>query len=449
METQLSLGQEVLITIKTIGIDGEGIGFYKRQAVFVDGVIPPEEVVVRIVDLKKGYAVGEALHIKKKAYYRRKPFCRHYGVCGGCQLQHVAYDEQLRLKKELLEQTFRRYIGKDFDIDIEQFEPARFIRHYRYKAQMPVKNIKEGVVTGLYKKDSQTLIPILDCPVHHPKINETNRGVIDILRRHDIRAFDSVRMRGMLRYLVTRVGRSKGEIQVTLVVTIFNKALKKAAQDILALPDVVSVAISKNHDVKNREVFGKTYEVLAGKETIEEHIGDMLFALNPKAFFQLNPHEAERMYAYIQKKLPRVGSMLDLYTGSGAMALYFSRGVEKMHGVDNDEASIKSAMENQRINGVGHVSFSQSKTADYLKSLKPADYDCVIFDPPRKGLDKQTIDQLLNKAPLYLAYVSCNPSTLVKNLQRLRKTHRIVHVKPFDLFPQTSHIETFVLLEKR
>ncbi|MFP4078007.1 MAG: class I SAM-dependent RNA methyltransferase, partial [Candidatus Izemoplasmataceae bacterium] len=222
MESPLKVNQEVLITIKNIGINGEGIGYYKRQAVFVDGAIPPEEVVIRITDIKERHAVGDIVRIKKKAYYRTRPFCKHYDLCGGCQLQHVAYEEQQRLKEDLLRQSFERYTRLDLGaVDFLPFNPIIRPKRYRQKAQMPVRNTPDGLTTGLYRRRSNKLVDVLDCPVQDERINRVNQEVLKICDKYDIYAFDPKKMRGMLRYLVVRRSEATGEMQVTLVITIF------------------------------------------------------------------------------------------------------------------------------------------------------------------------------------------------------------------------------------
>ncbi len=450
MESQLEIGQEVLVTIKSIGINGEGVGFYKRQVVFVTDAIPPEQVVVRVVDLKKGYAVGEPVRFKKHAYYRRRPFCRHYGTCGGCQLQHADYEEQLRLKQELLKQTIERYADlQPGDYRLHRYEPPLNPRAYRHKAQMPVENTSDGLQTGLYARGGKEFVPVAACPVQHPRINETNQAVLEILDRYRVYAFDPSRMRGMLRYIVTRIGSSRDEIQVTLVVTLFNKFLHKVAREILELPNVVGVAVSKNHDAANPNVFGETYEVLAGREVIDERLGGVRYALNPKAFFQLNPLEAKRMYDYVGSLLPRGESLLDLHTGSGGMALYFADRFKQVVGIDSDPSSISSAEANARANGMEGATFRVFDAGRYLKRTPGASFDVVVMDPPRSGLDRETISGLLASPPQTLIYVSCNPSTLAKDLGRLKKQFCIESIKPFDMFPQTSQVESVTHLSRR
>ena len=454
MESPLEKHQEVLITIKTIGINGEGIGYYKRQAVFVEGAVPPEEVVIRITDIKQRHAVGEIVRVKKKAYYRTRPFCKHYDVCGGCQLQHVEYEEQQRLKEDLLKQSFDRYTKIDKGaVDFHPFNPVIRPSRYRQKAQMPVRNTPSGLTTGLYRRNSNKLVDVLDCPVQDEHINRTNQEVLKICDKYDIFAFDPKKMRGMLRYLVTRRSEATGEMQVTLVITIFNHVLKKAAQEILELPEVSSVAISKNHDAKNPHIFGETFEVLAGKQSIPERLGDVTYWLNPKAFFQLNPTEAQSMYEYVKTLFnhKKESKLIDLYTGSGGMALYFAKDFKKVVGVDRDSASIDSAKRNRDYNHLKHVSFYQGDAYNALLDLekKGETFDVAVFDPARTGLADNLIRHLIKHPLDKLVYVSCNPSTLAKDIDKLSKRYRVVSVKPFDMFPQTSHIESVTLLEAR
>ncbi|MGM0435763.1 MAG: 23S rRNA (uracil(1939)-C(5))-methyltransferase RlmD [Bacillota bacterium] len=452
MESPLELNQEVLITIKKIGINGEGIGYYKRQAVFVEGTIPPEEVVIRISDIKDRHAIGELIRVKKKSFYRTRPFCKHYDVCGGCQLQHVKYEEQQRLKEDLLRQSFERYTKLDMgSVDFLPFNPIARPQRYRQKAQMPVRNTEDGLKTGLYRRNSHKLVDVLDCPVQDQRINRVNQEVLKICDKHKLYAFDPAKMRGLLRYLVTRRSEATGEMQVTLVITIFNKALKSAAKEIMALENVVSVAISKNHDAKNPHIFGDTYEILEGKESIPEKMGDITYWLNPKAFFQLNPTEAQSMYEYVRTlfDFSKEKSMVDLYTGSGGMALYFADKFKHVSGIDSSSDSILSATRNRDYNKLSNVDFYEGDAHDVLQKLNKEGkkFDVAVFDPSRTGLSSSMIRHLLKHPMKKLIYVSCNPSTLAKDINQLSQKYRLVSSKPFDMFPNTSHVESVNLLE--
>lgn len=452
MEVLLQKDQEVLITIKRLGINGEGIGYYKRLAVFVDGVLPPEQVVVKITAVNRGHAIGEAIRVKVKADKRVKPFCPHFGVCGGCQIQHIAYNEQLNLKSEMLAQTFERYSGLDLSkVKFNDMIGMDDNKHYRFKAQMPVRNGKQGVVTGLYKKESNDLVDISDCPVQDENINRVNQKITEICDSYEIFAFDPLTMRGLLRYVVVRASSFSHEIQVTLVVTIYNKALKDAAQDIIKIPGVVSVGISKNRDVKNHEIFGDEVEILEGETTITEGIGDVRYALKPKAFYQLNPKQAIKLYEEIKRHLDfSVDKVIvDAYAGSGAISLFLAPFAEKILGIDISKESIYSAKHNIKLNKVENVTFEEGSVEKVLSDYYSNGFapNTIIFDPPRSGLDEATLKLLLTHKVDKLIYVSCNPSTLAKNLKTLSRGYDLVEVTPFDMFPHTAHIESINVLK--
>jgi 23S rRNA (uracil-5-)-methyltransferase RumA len=454
MSVELKENQTILLTIKRLGINGEGIGYYKRLAVFVPGAIPPEEVLVKITKVTPKYAYGEIKKIRIKAAKRVQPFCKHFGTCGGCQIQHIEYQEQLALKEEMLQQTIERYSGVNIsDITWNDMVGMNTPRHYRHKAQMPVENTKYGLTTGLYKVNSNDLVPIVDCPVQSEYINIINRKVLEICDKHEIYAFDPKSMQGLLRYIVTRESHHTGEIQVTLVITIFNKALHLVAKEIMEIPQVVSVGISKNHDVKNIEVFGEDVEILAGKNHITEGIKNIKYDLKPKAFYQLNPSQAIKLYETVKSLLDfKVDkTIIDAYSGAGAITMYLAEDAEKVVGIDSSKESIYSALHNKKINQLDNVDFVLGETKSVLPRLydKSIEPDVVIFDPPRSGLDKMTLDVLTRKPINKLVYVSCNPSTLSKNLKVLSKKYNVKSITPFDMFPHTSHIESVTLLTRK
>jgi len=454
MEALLQLNQEVLITIKRLGINGEGIGYYKKQAVFVDGAFPPEQVVIEIIEVNKNYCKGAIVRIKVKSPKRVAPFCKHYEECGGCQIQHIEYSEQLLLKEEMLIQAFDRYTNLDLDtIKFNKMIGMNNPKHYRYKAQMPVKNTEYGVTTGLYKMQSNVLVPIIECPVQDESINRVNREILEICDKYDIRAFDPSTMRGLLRYVVVRASNFNEEVQVTLVITIYNKALKDAAKEIIKIPGVVSVGISKNKDAKNIEIFGEEVELLEGKEALTEGIGDIRYELKPKSFYQLNPQQAIKLYSEVKKLLDfevdRV--LVDAYSGSGAISMYLAPYAKRILGIDISKESTYSARHNKKVNKFDNVVFELGEVKDVLPKYYSKNFipDAIIFDPPRSGIDEKTLD-LLNRKPVKkIIYISCNPSTLTKNIKVLSKKYNVISVTPLDMFPHTSHIESITLLRKK
>ncbi|MFK5883152.1 MAG: 23S rRNA (uracil(1939)-C(5))-methyltransferase RlmD, partial [Candidatus Izemoplasma sp.] len=378
----------------------------------------------------------------------------YYGECGGCQIQHIIYKEQLRLKVEMLKQSILRYTSYDLkDIKFHDMIGMEKPMNYRNKSQMPVRNTEEGMISGLYKKGSNELVSIDNCPIQNEAINRVNKAVVKIMDKYEIFAFDPSTMRGMLRYIVTRVSEYSGEIQVTLVVTIYNRALQPAAKEILELSDVVSVAISKNRDAKNVEIFGEEVEVLEGKNTITEGIGNIRYDITPKAFYQLNPKQAEKLYQEVEKHLDFKTDkvIIDAYSGSGAVSMFLANKVEKVLGIDMSKESIYSALHNAKVNKFTNTQFEIGQVNEVLSKYmdKKFNPDVIIFDPPRSGIDYNTIDMLLSKTVKKIIYISCNPSTLAKNINSLSKKYVVDSITPLDMFPHTSHIESITVLRLR
>jgi len=439
-----------LITVKKLGINGEGIGYYKKQPVFIDGALPGEEVIAEITHKAERFMRAKTVRIKKKSPDRTVPFCPIFHQCGGCQIQHLSVNAQHQEKKHLVVESLAKYAnltlapGTLLPVD-KGFKD----RYYRHKAQMPLVNTKDGIMTALYEKDSRKAVPMKTCPVHHPAINRVNQAVIKILNDSDLDVFDATLRKGLLRTLVTRVSSFDESVQVTLVVTIYNHSLREVANRIQAIDGVKSVAISKNYDVTTHEIMGETSEVLAGDDTIIEANGSLKFKLHPKSFYQLNPPVAHAMYDYVASLLTTEKTGIDLYTGSGTLALRLAKQLTKMTGVDLSEDSIKSAKANALTNDLKHVVFLKDKAADGLKYLlKKETPDLITFDPPRSGLDEKTLKMVAQSGVETLIYISCNPSTLGKNLNVLKKHYRIKSIKIYDMFPHTSHVESVVVLKR-
>ncbi len=453
MESQLKLNQEVLITIKSIGIDGEGVGFYKRQAVFVKGAVPPEEVVIKITKLNKGHAIGEIVRIKKKSYYRRPPLSKKLENTSGFELQHVLYEEQQRLKEGLLKQSFERFTDIDLtSIKIHHFNPIVKPLYYQKQTNQYVLNTKkDGLMSALLSIDGKSLNEVSDNPLYDKDLNALNKEILSICDDHEIYAFDDKTKRGLLRRLVSRKSHFNGEIQVTLVVTIFNKVLKDAAKAMLDLPGVSSVAISKNHDAKNKNTFGDTYEILEGKGLITEKLGDITYQLTPVDRFPVNPSEAENMYEYIStllKDRPNE-SMVNFYAKSGTLGLYQANTFKQVTLVESDKTLLNSAEYSSKENNFNHLKFINDLSPKALQSFnaKNIRFDVGILSPSKQGLNQAMIKHLKQSQIKMLIYVSKNPSTLAKDINHLTAKYDLKSVMPFDMYPQSSRIDAVSVLK--
>lgn len=437
----------VLISIKKLGINGEGMGYYKKMPIFVPGTLPGETAIVKIDKAHKRFLEGSLVRLKEKAKERVTPFCPIYKTCGGCQLQHLAVNAQHIEKMNQVKESIEKYAKIDLSkVKWYGIDKGFKDRNYRHKAQMPLIHTKNGFMTALFETGSRTPVPVKNCPVHHPMINQVNKEVVSILNTLDLDVFEPNLKQGILRTLVTRVSSYDESVQLTFVVSIYNERLKELAKLCMEIPHVKSVSISKLYEAHTHEIFGDTYEVLEGDQTIEERIGDLSFHLNPKAFYQLNPPVAKAMYEYALSLVKEEKTAVDLYTGSGTLAMLLNEKVGKVTGIDISESSIQSAKLNATLNNLDTVFLKDraDKGLNYLLKKQPV--DLITFDPPRSGLDDKTLNAILNSNVKKLIYISCNPSTLGKNLDVLKRKYTLESVKIFDMFPHTAQVESVTLL---
>ena len=439
--------QTILITIKKIGINGEGIGYYKKMPVFIDEALPGEEIIAEVTAIKSTYAYAKRVRNKTQSPHRVKPFCPVFHQCGGCQLQHLSVQKQQDTKLDLVKESILKYTQVDLKtVTFTPIEKGGADRYYRHKAQMRLVATKNGVQTALYEKDSKTPVIMRHCPVHHPEINRVNAAIIDLLKTFDLRAFNEKTNEGILRTLITRVSSKTKEVQVSFIVSIYNYVLKDLAQAVIEIPGVNGVFISKNYETHTHEIWGEAPELLAGQPVLQEALGPLNYQLSPNAFFQLNPPVALKIYEDVLKKVSPATSAVDLYTGSGALALMLGTKLEKVTGIDMNESAIIDAKENAKINDLNHVVFIKDKASHGLKYiLKKSTPDVITCDPPRSGLDDDTLKAMNESGVKTIVYVSCNPASFAKNLNALNR-YQLQEVTVYDMFPHTAHVESLAVL---
>ena len=452
-ENKLTLNQEVLITIKRLGINGEGIGYYKRLAIFVDGAIPGEEIEVVITDVQEGYSKARIKKIKKASPNRIKPDCPYFDRCGGCQIQHINYETQLKEKHDMIYRAFERYYEGDMPKaelrDTIGMEEPWF---YRNKNQLPVRYDGNQLVTGLYAKESNSLVYIDHCIVESKLIAKVTKEIKAYLTKHEVIAYNPKINDGVLRHLVIRGSETTNEVQVTLVLFKEDQRTIKIASGLIGIVPIVSVNYSINKDPKAIEIFGETTINIAGKPSIDEKLGDITFSLLPTSFFQLNTIQATKLYNEVKKAANLTGkeNVVDGFCGVGAIGLWLSSKAKEVRGIDFNKDAIASAKETALKNNIANVHFYSGNLYPHLDRFQKEGFrpDVFIVNPPRSGLDLKLIHYLQDHPVKKLVYVSCNPSTLAKNVSHLQSKYRVRYIQAIDMFPQTSNVEAVCLLER-
>ncbi|MGD6943971.1 23S rRNA (uracil(1939)-C(5))-methyltransferase RlmD [Cytobacillus gottheilii] len=450
---QLKLGQTFPLTIKRLGINGEGVGYFKKQVVFVPGALPGEEVVVEATKVHPKFSEGKIKKVRKKSQHRVVPPCPVYDQCGGCQLQHLEYTQQLKEKRDIVIQSLERHSRlKVEDLNIKQTIGMDNPWSYRNKSSFQVGTQNGKVLAGLYGLNSHKLINIEQCAVQHPQTNAAVETVKQVLQDLQIPIYHEKTRKGIVRTIVARVGIQTGELQIVLITA--KKELPKKALIIekikSRLPEVKSI-IQNINGQKTSLIFGEETFNLDGSDFIQETLGDLQFELSARTFFQLNPEQTVKLYDEVKKAAALTGKekVADAYCGVGTIGLWFADGASEIRGMDIIPESIQDAKKNAKRHGIKHAKYVTGKAEELLpkwvkEGWKP---DVIIVDPPRTGLDRALIQTILTVKPKKVVYVSCNPSTLAKDIDVLSKKYKIEMIQPVDMFPQTSHVEVVTELK--
>lgn len=426
-------------TIKKWGINGEGIAYVNKKCVFIPGALPNELVEFHITEDKEKYAMGELDRVLTLSSDRRHPLCNDWLTCGGCSLMPVQYKAQCKMKEEILEEAlykYARYKGKINPI-IKNPNPLG----YRNSCKLPFGyNEDHELCTGMYQRDSNQFVPMNRCYTHSKHIERVRKEVQEILKSE--KAYDKKLKRGF-RTLVLKEFDEKIQI---IFVTGRNAVPSRVVEACSQIENVVSIWQSIKTDIKP-DVFGDEMIHLYGNETIELQLNDYKLSILPKSFFQLNTKQAIQLYEYVESITPKCNCIVEAYSGIGAISLFVHDKAKEVIGIEEIEDAVDNAMDNAEVNDIDNVYFMQGDAGRMLSKLDQK-VDTLIVDPPRVGLDNKMKDTILDSDIKTLIYISCNPSTLAKDINVLSKKYRIQSVQPFDMFSQTSHVETVVKLVK-
>lgn len=446
-QTIMEVGQKFPLTIKRLGINGEGVGFFKRNVVFVKGALPGEEVTALVTKVSRNFAEATIVSIRKASPFRQEAPCPVYEQCGGCQLQHMTYEGQLKEKRDIVVQALEKYVRNV--AESTEVRPTLGMEnpwHYRNKSQFQVRQEGKRVYAGLFAEGSNKLLNINDCLVQHEVTSKITVATRKALQKLGISIYDGKTLSGLVRTIVVRTGVRTGETQVCLVTT-RNELPKK--EELLERirkvdPSIVSITQNVNRE-KTSLIFGDDTFTLWGKDTIHEELGELAFDLSSRAFFQLNPEQTVHLYDEIKKAAALTGNetIVDAYCGVGTIGLWLANDAKEVRGMDIVPESIEDAKQNAKAHGFNHARYYTGAAEDWLGRWYRSGFvpDIITVDPPRTGLDERFIKSVMKIKPKRFIYTSCNPSTLAKDLQELTKLYDIEYIQPVDMFPQTSHVE--------
>lgn len=445
----LEIGQIIEVDVIDVNYEGKGVAKIDDFVVFVEGAIDGDFVKVKIAKKKKKYAVGEIIKIIKKSKHRIDSPCKFFVQCGGCQLMHMDYEKQLKYKKNRVINEFKRA-----SVNIEETivsdtigmeEPFR----YRNKTAFSVTKKNNEIVIGPYEERTYKTVPISGCMLQSKQADEILGFLKDAMTRYNIDPYDKKTGKGIIRNIVIR-SNNKNEIMLIIVTNGENFPNKNAIiKELILKVDKIKTVIQNINNKKTNLIMSNKNIVLYGEGTIKDTIDNLEFTISPNTFFQINQIQTQKLYE-TALKFAEVNSnniCLDLYCGIGTISLMAAKYAKKVYGVEIVEQSIVNARENATINNISNVEFHVGKAEEILPKLYRENIvaDVVIVDPPRKGCQQEVIDIIINMGPKKVVYVSCNPSTLARDVKLLEiGGYKVEKVQPVDMFPWTVHVETVV-----
>ncbi|KUJ27244.1 hypothetical protein AR437_09495 [Christensenella hongkongensis] len=441
----------ITLMIDDIGTDGQGIGHHEGIAVFVDGALPGETVRAKMIALKKNYGVGKLEEITEPSPMRVKPPCHVFGKCGGCTLQHLSYAGQLTLKHNHVLSCMERIAGLCVPVNFPL--PDRQEYRYRNKAAFPLRQNGMNVDIGFYARHSHRIVDVDDCKIQPHNLEIVMSQLRVWIVKNGISIYDEKTHTGLLRHIVLRENKA-GDIM--LVLCINGEDIPHRSHLIMlfefVLPQVKSIMLSINKQRTN-VIMGEKSICIYGRDHIFETLCGLDFKISAESFLQVNSVQAEVLYNTLFKQLSlcKTDTVLDLYCGAGTISLCAAQRAGKVIGVEIVEQAILNAKFNARLNGIENAEFFAGDAEKLLPSILESEtIDTVIVDPPRKGLDEKVVRMLANSGIPKIGYVSCNPSTLARDLALFEELgYRAGVVQPVDMFPQTTNVECVTVLERK
>ena len=443
--------------ITEINNEGEGIVRLgdERFVVFVPDALPEEDVTCRIVQAKKNYAVAKVLERHNDSSKRIKPLCPVYGKCGGCQLQHMDYASQLKLKTKTVYDAIRR-IGGVSEPSVNKCIPSPSQWAYRNKASLPVQtDRREKFLAGFYKNRSHDIVPFAGCPVLLPKLESNVCSLINDLKDAGFIGWNEKERHfiGFIRHIVLRSAKFTDQSLCGIVggrPAEKNEIRKLAGIAKAHSDDLTGMVFNKNTSTGNF-IWGDEFSTIYGTPVMQEKLGKFTFNFEISSFFQINSGQALELYKYASEAAAGdvCGNILELYSGAGTLTAFLSERARHVTAVEEWPQASKYMRINAELNGLDNITPHSGSAEEVAEALSGEKFDTVVLDPPRTGCDPRVIASIVKIAPKKIVYVSCGPATLARDIKGLISNGwSIENIQPFDMFPQTGHVECVVLMTR-
>ena len=444
--------KEYILDIIDNGISGEGVAKIDNYTIFVQGAINKEKIKVLILKVNKSYAYGKIIEIIEPSPSRVLSDCNTYKRCGGCDLRHIRYKDTLLIKQKTVQDLVNKSL-KD-KLYVEQTIGMEIPYNYRNKAIYPVGYDKgNNIIMGVFANRTHEIVSCNGCLIQNKKSEEIANYIVEFIKQNKISVYNEKNDTGLIRHIIIKIGIKTEEI-MCIIVTNGERfvASEKLVDELISKFHNIKTIVQNINNKKTNVVLGERNKILYGNGTITDKLGEYKFEISPLSFYQVNPIQTEILYnkaielANLQKK----DVVMDLYCGIGTIGIFVSKYVNKVYGIEIINQAIDNANRNKQINNIKNIEFYCGDVEKMLEGIIKEQKivpNVIFVDPPRKGLDDVTIKNIIKAKPSKIIYISCNPSTLVRDLRKLEEYYYISKIQPVDMFPFTHHVECVAVLQ--
>lgn len=433
--------------------EGKGIIKNKDKIIFVNGLFLNEEAEVELQYKRAGIYYGKIVKILKVSKDRIQPKCKVCTACGGCQFQQLEYQAQLDYKTNKVKEDLLRIGG--IKVDVQPCKGMNKPYFYRNKIQLPLgyDYKKKEVITGFYRESSHDIIPIDKCYIEDIKVNSIIQNIKKLIKKYNLEIYNEDTRKGNFRHILIRISYYLEQIIVVFICNYESfPSRNNFIKELIKLSPEITTVVQNTNSRKTNVILGDKQKVLYGPGYIYDYLCGLKFKISPKSFYQINPTQCEYLYskALEMANLNKEDVVLDAYSGVGTIGLIASKKVKEVFSVEIVKDAIKDGIINAKNNNISNIKFINQDASKYILDLVNSNtyIDVVIMDPPRAGSDVIFLQSVKKLKPKKIIYISCNPATLARDLKDLIDDYEILDVQPVDMFPQTYHVETVVLMSR-